>query len=156
MNIWCTLMLLLVDGPLLGRGSRIRRARSSRLHTANSGRTSTSLDQQYLFQHLDDASSYTSSDSGHVNPGFVEDQASHMTATRSFRCTLPTKNGINVVCWLICFLYFTKDMEFFINEVIQKELVQCSQNSGLLCRLDNRNCVSIPSRDRRCFSSRNV
>jgi len=93
-------MLLLTDGPLLGRGSRVRRARSSRLHTANSGRTSTSLDQQYLFQHLDDASSYTSSDSGHVNPAFVQDQASHMTATRSFRHTRSTENGSNVVCWL--------------------------------------------------------
>jgi len=84
------------DGPLLGRGSRVRRARSSRLHTANSGRTSTSLDQQYLFQHLDDASSYTSSDSGHVNPAFVQDQASHMTATRSFRHARSNENGSNV------------------------------------------------------------
>ena len=90
-------MLLLTDGLLLGRGSRVRRARSSRLHTADSGRTSTTLDQQYLFQHLDDASSYTSSDSGHVNPAFVQDQASHMTATRSFRPTQPTEND-SVVC----------------------------------------------------------
>jgi len=94
------MLLLLTDGPLLGRGSRVRRARSSRLNTANSGRTSTSLDQQYLFQHLDDASSYTSSDSGHVNPAFVQDQASHTTATRSFRHTCSTENGNNVVCWL--------------------------------------------------------
>jgi hypothetical protein len=90
-------MLLLTDGPLLGHGSRVRRARSSRLRTANSGRTSTSIDQQYLFQHLDDASSYTSSDSGNINPAFMQDQASHMTATRSFRHTQPTENGSNIV-----------------------------------------------------------
>ena len=46
-----------------------------------------------------------------------------------------------------------KDMVFFVNEVIQNELVQCSQYSDLVYRLDDRNCVSIPSRDRRFFSS---
>ncbi|KAJ4439647.1 hypothetical protein ANN_07775 [Periplaneta americana] len=82
------------DGPLLGRGSRIRRARSARLRSANSGgRTSVSQDQQHLFQHLDDGSSSTSSDSGLVNPAFIQDQSRPLTTTGILRNILPTENG---------------------------------------------------------------
>jgi hypothetical protein len=90
--------LIFTDGPLLGHGSRIRRARSARLRGVNSGNTNTSQDQKLLFHHFDDASSCTSSDSGLVNLAFMHDQSRIMGALESFRDIKGTESGENIVC----------------------------------------------------------
>ncbi|CAG2054414.1 unnamed protein product [Timema podura] len=56
------------EGPLLGRGSRIRRARSAR---QSRGNTRDPDNDRLLFCHYKQSSSNTSSDSGMVNPAFV-------------------------------------------------------------------------------------
>ncbi|XP_068082114.1 transient receptor potential cation channel subfamily V member 4 [Anabrus simplex] len=56
------------DGPLLGRGSQLRRAR---FRSANSSKTA--VERRQLFQHYGDSSSTTSSDIGIVNPAFVKE-----------------------------------------------------------------------------------
>ncbi|PNF32727.1 hypothetical protein B7P43_G11586 [Cryptotermes secundus] len=81
------------EGPLLGHGSRIRRARSARLRSANSGNTSASQDQKHLFHHFDDVSSCTSSDSGLVNPTFAHDLSRNMRAAESFGNMQCTESG---------------------------------------------------------------
>lgn len=90
--------MFFTDGPLLGHGSRIRRARSARLRSANSGNTSASQEPKHLFHHFDDVSSCTSSDSGLVNPAFAHDLSRTMGAAESFGNMQCTESGDNIVC----------------------------------------------------------
>ncbi|PSN51083.1 hypothetical protein C0J52_01503, partial [Blattella germanica] len=72
------------DGPLLGHGSRIRRARSARIRNASSGKASANQDKQLLFHHYDDSSN-SSSDGGVVNPAYVRHQTRPVTVSAAFR-----------------------------------------------------------------------